>query len=164
MVMYGQYMYMKEVVCDCTEQGQDAIMMCTDDCLYCNTDKSVCATQTMVSTFAASLNGAMTAQSTTYTYTKGLEGILVVDTSGCRMDGSDCSACGVTFNDKPCNSCTPSPHAWSYPSVDIDCANFDPNAVVSLFASPDIESGLLQVLSFTEFATATCLREYTDDW
>jgi hypothetical protein len=143
-------------VCECTESGKDAVMTCSDDCSYCNADKSVCATKTTESTLTSSLNSNVTAKSATYTYTQGLDGILVFDTTGCGMDDT-CSGCSVTFNGAQCNSCTPSQCSGGFPSFDIDCANVDPNAIVSLCDSPVIESGPLQVLSSDGFAT--CVRD-----
>jgi hypothetical protein len=147
-------------VCECTASGQDAVMTCHDDCSYCNSDKSVCATKTTLSTFTTTASAALTAKSATYTYTEGLEGVLVFDTTDCDEEGS-CSACSVSYNGEQCNSCTPtqcgSTDDWTYPSFEIDCANVDPSASFNLCDTPTIESGPLQVLSTDAFGT--CVRD-----
>jgi hypothetical protein len=117
-------------VCECTASGNNAIMTCQDDCSYCSSDKSECATKATVSTIiATSANAAVTAKTATYSYTQGLEGVVVFGTTGCDSDGS-CAACSVSINGEQCNSCTPSQCSGSYPSFDIDCSNVDPSAVL----------------------------------
>jgi hypothetical protein len=149
--------------CECTANGQDAVLTCQDDCSYCNADKSVCATKATLSAITASLQPGVTAMSTSYTYTKGLEGLLELETTECNIDGIVCSACSVSFKGEQCNSCTPTQcdRGMGIPSFDIDCSNIDPNAVISLCDSPSPESGPLQVLSI-DGIFGTCVRDPLD--
>jgi hypothetical protein len=143
-------------LCGCTEDGQDAVLSCSDECSYCNADKSVCATKTTVSSITASFRTGVSAKSATYTYTQGVEGVLLIETTECYSDGN-CSACSVAFNGEQCNSCTPSQCSGGDSSFDIDCTNIDPNTAFSFCDSPVIESGPLQVLSADGFGK--CLRD-----
>jgi hypothetical protein len=160
MMSYGYNDPYTGATCECTASGQDAVMTCQDDCSYCNADKSVCSTKTTASTFTTSASAAVTAKSATYTYTEGLNGILVFDTTECDEEGR-CSACSVSYKGVQCNSCTPTECGgdddWNYPSFDIDCANVDPSASFNLCETPIIESGPLQVLSTDAFYM--CVRD-----
>jgi hypothetical protein len=151
-------------VCECSKgtNDQDAVLSCSDECSYCSADKSVCATKTTVSNItASSVRTGVSAKSKTYTYTQGMEGVLVFETTECDSSGN-CSACSVAFNGKPCNSCTPNQCSGGvdFPSFDIDCTNIDPSTAFSLCDSPVIESGSLQVLSSDGFSK--CLRDPMD--
>jgi hypothetical protein len=155
--------------CECTANGQDAVLTCQDLCSYCNTDQSVCATKATVSAITASLQSSVTSKSATYTYTKGLDGVLEFETTGCSTEsgvggGGGCSACTVSFNGEQCNSCTPTQcgEAYSYPSFDIDCSNIDPKAVIRLCDAPAaIATGPLQVLTI-DGVVGTCVRDPVD--
>jgi hypothetical protein len=98
--------------------------------------------------------------STSYTYTKGLDGLLEVETTECNIYGMFCSARSVSFKGEQCNSCTPTQcgEEYAYPSFDIDCSNIDPIAVTSLCNSPALGTGPLQVLTING-SFGTCVRD-----
>jgi hypothetical protein len=155
------------IACECTTNGhEDAVLTCHDKCNYCNDDQSVCATKSMASA-RTSTTTLSTSTIRNYTYTKGFDGVLEFETTGC--DGiSICSACSVSFQGEPCNSCTPIQCAGSgvhsYPSFEMDCSNIHPNASISLCHPPTLDerrnNGLLQILVPSEFST--CVRDPLD--
>jgi hypothetical protein len=115
-------------------------------------------------TTTTTLRSISTSTIRTYTYTKGFDGVLEFETTGCD-DMTFCSACSVSFQGEPCNSCTPIRCTGSsYPSFEMDCSNIHPNAVISLCHPPTPDerssSGLLQILVPGEFST--CVRDPLD--
>jgi hypothetical protein len=164
----GQYAAHSESgkVCECTEHGLDATLTCHDECSYCNTDKTTCATKTTASTItSAAFQQGATAKVSTYTYTKGLmmDDVVKFETTECDI-GERCSACRVIYNDEECNSCTPSfNNEGGYNSIDVDCGNIDPHAIFTINGDPSNTStmmasnGPFQVL--LSYAFDTCVRD-----
>jgi hypothetical protein len=144
-------------VCECAENGQDAVLSCRHNCSYCSTDKSICAAKTTRTDIAA-LDTTSVSSTTKYNYTHGLEGVLALETTGCDILGN-CSACRVTFNDQACNSCQKIQCSDGTPSFEIDCANIDTNSTFSLCdddSPTTIIGGPMQVLAADGFDI--CIR------
>ena len=155
-----------ETQCVCEGQGENAVLSCSDECSYCNTNNDVCASRSIEFEIDATavkdfpFDASFTSVVTTFEYIEGTQGEVVFETADCDSSGA-CSTCRMIVDNIACNSCSPLDCTSGDYGYELNCTNIEANASYNTCTTPlEVNSGLFQVLSSSQFEE--CVREPLD--
>ena len=139
--------------CECRRRRDGVLLLCLDECAYCNEDETVCGIQS-AQAFYEHDTGERSAVGGVFQYVTGLSDNVAVENLGCvEENGSivSCSTCNVYVNGRTCNSCELVSCPNGGVAENIDCENIETGATFDFCEVVEIDDGVFQALATNAF-------------
>jgi uncharacterized membrane protein YgcG len=137
------------VECECRRRRDGVVLICVDECAYCNEDETVCGLQS-AQAFYEHDTGERSAIGGVFEYVTGLKDSIAVENLGCVEENDtivSCDSCNVYVNGEECNSCELIVCEDGTRAESINCENIESDAKFDFCESVQIDEGVFQALS-----------------
>jgi hypothetical protein len=141
------------LACECKDHDDGVVLVCMDECAYCNDDQSVCGVQSAQALYEHD-TGDRVAIGGVFDYVVGRKDTLAVENLECVEENDQivsCESCNVYVNGEQCNSCEIMDCPDGSQAELMDCENIEEGASFNFCEEVTIEDGAFQALSTNDF-------------
>jgi hypothetical protein len=145
--------------CECKDRKEGIVLICMDECAYCNEKQTVCGIQSAQALYDEE-TGDRTAIGGVFQYVTGFHDTLAIENVGCESEGGQivsCETCNVYVSGEECNSCELMDCGNGGQAEMIDCENIERGATFNFCEDVTIDDDSVFISLTTSGEFEECL-------